>query len=1374
MRCAVYLHVLVCLSAVARGFCPSQCTCVFHGRTDGTGSRSVLCNDPDMSDIPVNVPVDTVKLRVEKTAVRRIPTEAFYYLVDLRYLWITYNSISSVDMASFYNLKVLHELRLDGNQISLFPWESLKEMPSLRTLDLHNNRLTTVPSEAISYLVNITYLDLNKLSTLPSDLMDIWPPFSKAPVSNSSQKIVLGLQDNPWFCDCKISKLIELSKMADSPVVLMDLFLTCTAPENLAGVLFQRAELENCVKPSVMTSATKITSPLGSNVVLRCDATASPHQHCPGSDPTELLSTTQYHCTERLAQAGQNQTRGNGKRLAADQKSSKQDPSKAVTDLQVVEETADSAVLLWTGDGLPGDTPLTVVYSPYGEEDSKQTLETSAGSGKELLQGLSPGMRYSVCLVAKGSVSGKDPCVDFYTLNTVDDSGQNQLFMIISGIACALILPLIALLLYKILALYCKGQQTPIDEEELEKESYVKFETISMKHRTLNSHPTELKEQQLHGSTAFSHLWPRQSDRQNGPGRQKAEAAGVRCGFFSRTRLRLRRGNRVLGRQTLGVIYKALPSSRKQKVFSSDKHISGLAVDWIWKHVYWSSREKGKIRRVDTNGKNQTVILRHLSQPSSVAVDPTKRFLFWLTDGPSSGIQRANLTGHVKTTILKIHGRLQALTVDYKDKRLFWLQSDQHHQRSAVGSCDYNGKVVHITDHQLRSFSLSISMFMNNLYYNDFESRSIKRVHKYGGESRKVNRKTLAKPPVGVKVVQKQPKEESAVRFSDVNECAHWNHGCSLGCENVPGSYFCTCPKGYTLLPDKKTCQEIVECDSGRQCGSGCLQVENSLVCVCPEGSVLQEDGQACTGPPPLLLVATLVDVRKLRPDGTGEEVLLSETRGESQHWTMTQSTRIQSTIESSLLTGQKRETFISYRLQKPKAIVVHALIRRLFWTDVGSRPVVESVSLDGSGRVLVASTNLVSPSGLCIDFPEERLWWCDSGTGLVESTRLDGSQRRLLSENQVGRAFGVAVWEELLWVSEQEHHQLRSFHKRTGKELQRLHSNMVQPANIMVLHPVAKPGADVCLHKNGGCAQLCESKHGEAVCSCLPSSVLSADGSSCLQRETHSSTTESVGSDSSTGTTSSLSDKMVADERECSWLHCDDNAQCVQTAEGSVCVCREGFTGDGHFGCSETAAATLPPVVSNMIPGQHNNNVAEKCPSSHESYCLYQGVCFYFPQMKSYACNCVPGYMGERCQFSDLEWWELQQAEENKRRNKSEDVCKKRPDDSMSETSGTVESMSDATSSSVPPFSLTADGVMLPVTICPRRAACPSCSSELGEPDDSGASAQHNPGYECSMLSAVAMETDLLSNCQSNLVSTFTTFKPQQLPQSPQPPAEL
>ncbi|XP_061691458.1 LOW QUALITY PROTEIN: leucine-rich repeat, immunoglobulin-like domain and transmembrane domain-containing protein 3a [Syngnathoides biaculeatus] len=593
------LTLLCCLN-LAHPFCPSQCTCVFHGRGEGTGTRSVLCNDPDMSEIPVNVPVDTIKLRVEKTAIRRVPTEAFYYLTELRYLWITYNSIASVDTGSFYNLKVLHELRLDGNVIAVFPWESLKEMPNLRTLDLHNNRLTSVPPEAIPYLVKITYLDLssNKLATLPSDLMDIWPPFNGEPVTASaSQKVVLGLQDNPWFCDCKISKLIEISKMADTPVVLMDLFLTCSAPENLSGVLFQRAELDNCVKPSVMTSATKITSPLGSNVLLRCDATGFPTpslywaradgslvnntvQESPGdgirwsimslhgilhkdagdynckakndagvaeasislsvagtmsttisllmpnvrTGPTgadwiydtrsdmsvsastlsmvqattvELLSRPKVtpNVQRGLLKSAKIQKGGGGRKFVSDEKSKKSHLSKSVKDLEIVEETSDSAVLIWKVEGLPKDSPLTVVYSPYGEDgedDYKRTVETNAGSGKILLEKLSPGIRYSVCLIAKGSATAKDPCIDFYTLDNVEDDGQNQFFIIMSVIACALALPLIGLLLYKILALYCKASEEAPDEEELGKESYVKFETITMKQRTMNPHPTEL------------------------------------------------------------------------------------------------------------------------------------------------------------------------------------------------------------------------------------------------------------------------------------------------------------------------------------------------------------------------------------------------------------------------------------------------------------------------------------------------------------------------------------------------------------------------------------------------------------------------------------------------------------------------------------------------------------------------------------------------------------------------------------------------------------------------------------------------------------------------------------------------------------------
>lgn len=68
----------------------------------------------------------------------------------------------------------------------------------------------------------------------------------------------------------------SLSMSLGSPVVLMDQLLICSRSLGQSGMLLTQAELSRCMRPSVQPAATRVISPLGSNVILRCDATGYP------------------------------------------------------------------------------------------------------------------------------------------------------------------------------------------------------------------------------------------------------------------------------------------------------------------------------------------------------------------------------------------------------------------------------------------------------------------------------------------------------------------------------------------------------------------------------------------------------------------------------------------------------------------------------------------------------------------------------------------------------------------------------------------------------------------------------------------------------------------------------------------------------------------------------------------------------------------------------------------------------------------------------------------------------------------------------------------------------------------------------------------
>ncbi|KAK0146060.1 Low-density lipoprotein receptor-related protein 2 [Merluccius polli] len=211
----------------------------------------------------------------------------------------------------------------------------------------------------------------------------------------------------------------------------------------------------------------------------------------------------------------------------------------------------------------------------------------------------------------------------------------------------------------------------------------------------------------------------------------------------------------------------------------------------------------------------------------------------------------------------------------------------------------------------------------------------------------------------------------------DQDDCALNNGGCSNGCVQGPFGAQCTCPEGYQLLNDSKTCEDVDECLIPGFCSQLCYNERGAFRCYCSEGYLLEPDLRTCKATDPIaavLLVAKrsqiIADHINRRPplvapvaSGSGIVAVDFDRLTSRIFWADATQRKIWSSFENGT---EKREVF-SAGLMVPESLAVDWVGRNLYWTD-SVMETVEVSTLDGAFRKVLLSKNVSSPRGLVLD----------------------------------------------------------------------------------------------------------------------------------------------------------------------------------------------------------------------------------------------------------------------------------------------------------------------------------------------------------------------------------------------------------------------
>ncbi|KAK7789121.1 hypothetical protein R5R35_010865 [Gryllus longicercus] len=262
-------------------------------------------------------------------------------------------------------------------------------------------------------------------------------------------------------------------------------------------------------------------------------------------------------------------------------------------------------------------------------------------------------------------------------------------------------------------------------------------------------------------------------------------------------------------------IYKAPidEGSERTVVIKNDLTTSdGLAVDWIYNHIYWTDTGKNTIELANFEGNMRKVLITDkLEEPRAIAVNPLDGWMYWTDWGTEPKIERAGMDGNHRQTIVSYEVKWpNGLTLDLVRKRVYWVDG----KLNVISSCNYNGSgrrvILYSPDTLQHPFS--ITTFEDWVYWTDWDKQAVYRANKFTGKDvAPITSTHSLQNPMVIHVYHpyRQPDGE--------NYCQAVNGHCSHLC--LPAAQInsqspkisCACPEGLQLMPDGLMCAEAVK-----------------------------------------------------------------------------------------------------------------------------------------------------------------------------------------------------------------------------------------------------------------------------------------------------------------------------------------------------------------------------------------------------------------------------------------------------------------------------------------------------------------------------------------------------------------------------------